>query len=219
MHKGASLDGPALRLRDIAKSFGRHPVLRDVDLDVARGETVALLGANGAGKSTLLRIAATLARPGMGTVEVAGVSAKSAPERVRGHLSILTQDAPVYPDLTPTEQVTWWARAQGLQGVDAARRLAVAGLTASAAAPARQLSRGQRQRLALTLALLPADRPLLLLDEPFAALDDAGAAWLEAELKARRGRQAVVLAVHDAAHARALADRVLLLHAGRLEAS
>lgn len=204
-------------MRGIAKSYGRHAVLRGVDLDVARGETVAVLGANGAGKSTLLRIAATLARPGAGTVEVAGSSAKDEPERARGNLSILTQDAPVYPDLTPSEQVGWWARAQGLQGVEVAKHLAAAGLTAAAGEPARHLSRGQRQRLALTLALLPANRPLLLLDEPFAALDDAGTAWLEAELQARRGKQAVVLAMHDAAHARALSDRVLLLDAGRLE--
>ncbi|MFO1532482.1 MAG: ABC transporter ATP-binding protein [Thermoplasmatota archaeon] len=207
-----------LRMRGIAKSYGGRPVLRGIDLDVGATETVAVLGANGAGKSTLLRVAATLARPSDGMLEVAGVDARAEPEQARHGLSILTQEAPLYPELSPREHLAWWARAQAMPDADPDARLIPAGLAAVAHRPARTLSRGQRQRLALAMALLP-DRPVLLLDEPFAALDDAGAAWLAAELRARRGRQAVLMALHDPAQAAAVADRVQLLRDGRLEAA
>jgi len=208
----------ALRLQGVTKSFGGHAVLRGLELEVRPGQCVALLGPNGAGKSTLLRIAATLARPREGQVHVAGIDARREPESARAQLSILTQEAPVYPELTPHGHVRWWARVQRLPAPDADARLQEAGLAHAAHQPARNLSRGMRQRLALTLALLP-DRPLLLLDEPFAALDEAGRAWLSSNLTARRGRTAVVMALHDAAQAQALANSVLRLNAGRLEAA
>lgn len=206
----------ALRLRGISKSFGGHAVLRGLDLEVPDKSAFAVLGPNGAGKSTLLRIAATLARSREGEVEVCGIDARKDPELARRQLSILTQEAPVYPELTPHEHVRWWARVQGLPAPDADARLQDAGLARVAHQPARSLSRGMGQRLALSLALLP-ERPLLLLDEPFAALDDAGRAWLAAELATRRGRQALVVALHDVTQARILADRVVSLRAGRLE--
>jgi heme ABC exporter ATP-binding subunit CcmA len=214
---GGAPVAPALRMWEVAKSYGRTQVLRNIELEVAAGESVALLGANGSGKTTLLRVAATLARPSAGSVHVAGIDAGREPERARGRLSFLTQDAPLYPELTPLEHVRWWARAQGIPSPGAAHLLHGAGLAGVDAKPVRTLSRGQRQRLALTLAFLP-DRPLLLLDEPFAALDEAGQSWLEERLQQRhRTGQAILFTAHDHGHARKLADRTVHLRDGMLE--
>ncbi|MEA3190078.1 MAG: hypothetical protein QOD77_660 [Thermoplasmata archaeon] len=200
-----------LRLAGVRKSFDGAEVLRGVDLQLGPGERVALLGPNGAGKSTLLRIAATLSRPAAGTVHVGGVDAAKDPEAARRRLSLLTQDAPLYPELTPAEHLHWWARVQGVPGDDGL--LKEAGLAAHLQTPVRDLSRGTRQRLALAMALLP-ERPLLLLDEPFASLDAQGTAWLEGRFARHRG--AILVALHDEAQAARVAHRAVRLQEGRL---
>ncbi len=207
---------PALRLQGIRHHYGPRAILLDVDLLLGAGEAVALLGSNGAGKSTLLRIAATVLRPGAGTVEVAGLDAAAQPAAARARLGFLPQEAPAYPELTPVEHVRWWSQLHGRHG-DAATLLAEAGLSAVANRPAGTLSRGQRQRLGLTLATL-ADPPLLLLDEPSASLDAEGRAGLGRLLAARHGRRATLLVLQDEAEARRLADRLVRLRGCRLEA-
>ena len=208
--------GPALRLRGVAKRYGARSILRGLDLDVADGETVAVLGPNGAGKSTLLRIAAGVSRPDAGTVEVAGHDARREPLATRRACSFLSQEAPLYDELTPAEHVAWWARLHGREASAAAadQALLAAGLARLAHHAVRTLSRGERQRLALALALLPQPR-LLVLDEPFTALDAVGHAWLESILAARKasGRGATLLSLHDEAAAARVAGRVVRLAA------
>jgi ABC-2 type transport system ATP-binding protein len=202
---------PTLTLEGVSKAFSRRPVLRALTLRVEAGERVALTGPNGCGKTTLLRIAATLVRPDSGHVAVMGQDARRDPVAARTCMSVLTQDAPVYPDLTPREHVRWWARAQGVRAPDADAILGDAGLAGAASHPARRLSRGQRQRLALALAFLP-ERPLLLLDEPATGLDADGRAWLADRLRALPPTTSVILAGHEAAVA-GLATRTVPLGA------
>jgi ABC-type multidrug transport system ATPase subunit len=193
-------DAVVLRMRGIAKSYGRRAVLRGVDLDVARGETVAVLGPNGCGKSTLLRIAAGQSRPAAGTVQAAAVS-------------YLGQEAPAYAELTAAEHVGWWAWLWDQPHEEAAVRghLRDAGLLVHAHRAAGTFSRGERQRLALTLALLP-DAPLLVLDEPFTGLDDVAHAWLESRLSARAAAGgSTLLALHGEETAGRIATRTLRL--------
>ncbi|HUR26204.1 MAG TPA: heme ABC exporter ATP-binding protein CcmA [Candidatus Thermoplasmatota archaeon] len=207
---------PALRLRGVTKRYGARMVLRGLDLDVARGETVAVLGPNGAGKSTLLRIAAGLARPDSGAVAIAGHDTRKDPLAARKACSFLSQAAPLYDELTPAEHVAWWARLHGRDATPPAADQAVAeaGLRRLAHHPVRTLSGGERQRLALALALLP-DPAVLVLDEPFTALDGVAHAWLESLLAARResGTGATLLSLHDEAAAARVAGRVLRLAA------
>ncbi|MFO1535057.1 MAG: ATP-binding cassette domain-containing protein [Thermoplasmatota archaeon] len=201
----------------VHKRLGGRPVLRGVGLDLPPGRTVALLGPNGAGKSTLLRIAAAASRPDQGIVEVNGTDARRDPDGARRHASLLLQQAPVYAELTPHEHLAWWSRVRDLHlPADRVEAATVeCGLARHAHQPAGSLSRGQQQRLALAMALLP-EAPLLLLDEPFTALDEDGRAWLEGRLAARRGTGATLLALHDAAQAARLADATLRLDAGVL---
>jgi heme ABC exporter ATP-binding subunit CcmA len=203
----------ALDLKGIRKSYGRHAVLKGIDLEVNPGQVVAILGANGSGKSTLLRATGTLTRA-EGSIRIAGVDARRNPEAARRHIGQLTQEAPVYADLTVAENLRWWMHCHNVTA-DVPETLRRAGLLRPDA-PAQSLSRGQRQRLALAMALLP-PRKVLLLDEPTTALDAAAVAWLESELRARRQEgAAILLALHDEALAARWADRVLRLEGGRL---
>ena len=200
---------PALWLSNVRKSYGGRALWTSVDLTVETGETVALLGANGAGKSTLLRIAATVCRPTAGSVVVGNVDARREPEKARCLLGYQPQDAPVYAELTPAEHLRWWMRLHDAP-VDVDAALVHFGLAAMAHKPSATLSRGQRQRVALAMASLHAP-PLLLLDEPFTALDGAGQSVVGSILESRRGNQGTLLALHDEAQARRLADRVVRL--------
>jgi Cu-processing system ATP-binding protein len=209
---------PAIRLDGVGKAFGLRRVLDHVDLEVS-GRTVAIVGANGAGKSTLLRVAAGLSRPTSGRAALFGHDTRAGDAELgRRHVSVLVQDAPVYAELTPAEHLRWWARVhRAAVSPDALERAAAeASLAPVAHAPAGSLSRGQRQRLALALAFLPAPRALIL-DEPFSALDADGRAWARARLEGFRGAGAtVLLAVHEAAPVAGLADRTLTLSGGHL---
>ncbi len=200
---------PALWMSGLRKRFGARELWAPLDLTVEAGETVALLGANGVGKSTLLRIAATASRPTAGALVVDGVDAVRSPDQARPRVGLQPQDAPLYAELTPHEHLRWWARLHGV-AVDPDATLVQFGLAQAAHRPSAVLSRGQRQRVALALASLP-DPPLLLLDEPFTALDAAGATQVEALLAARRGRKGTLMALHDEALARRVADRVVRL--------
>lgn len=197
-----------LRLEEVAKRLGGRHVLRGVTLQLAAGETVAVLGPNGSGKSTLLRIAAGQSRPDKGKAEGPGPAATS----------FLSQEAPVYAELTPAEHVAWWARLwrRPHDAASVHALLGEAGLLALAHRPAGTLSRGERQRLALTLAFLP-DAPLLVLDEPFTGLDTVAHAWLESRLAARRAKgHATLLSLHGEDAARRVADRTLRLAHGEV---
>ncbi|HUR60975.1 MAG TPA: heme ABC exporter ATP-binding protein CcmA [Candidatus Thermoplasmatota archaeon] len=202
-------------MEDIHKRLGGRVVLEGCSLAVAAGETVAILGPNGSGKSTLLRVAAATSRPDRGQVLLGGIDVRKDPDKARRKASLLLQQAPVYAELTPHEHLRWWSKVWGLRLPPAAIEQATlaCGLGHHAHQPAATLSRGQQQRLALAMAILP-DAPLLVLDEPYAALDAEGTAWLDAGLAARTG--ATLLALHDPGQAHRLADRSCHLAGGRL---
>jgi len=194
----------AIRIRGLEQIFGANAILAGLDLDVAPGEFVALLGRSGSGKTTLLRVLAGLDRPSGGTVE--------APQP----RSVVFQEARLLP-----WKRTWENVALGLTGGDArARALAALGeveLAHRVDAWPLTLSGGEAQRAALARALVREPR-LLLLDEPFAAVDALTRIRMHALVESlwRRHRPAVLLVTHDVDEAIALADRVLVLADGAI---
>jgi heme exporter protein A len=205
--------------RGLVRRFGPVTVLEGLDLRVARGEIVAVFGPNGAGKTTLLRILATLLAPSRGAVSLFGSDAFGAEARaLRRRIGLVAHETFLYPDLTATENLLYYARLYRLDDREgrAAELLAWAGLEAHRARPVRSFSRGMAQRLALARALL--HRPeLLLLDEPFSGLDAAGGEALEAALgRVREAGGTTVLTTHDVARGLALSDRACILSRGRL---
>ncbi len=215
-----------LELRDIRKTFddqaGGHWVLaQGLNLQVPSGRTVAVLGPSGSGKSTLLKIIAGLEPQDGGTVWFDGTDLAGVPTE-RRRFALMFQDFALFPHLNVRDNVAFGLVEQG-QGRAAAREQALAmlsvfGLAAHARFKVWKLSGGEQQRVALARALITAPR-LLLLDEPFSALDAQLRASLRDEFAqhiAQRGI-ATVLVTHDEAEARAMAQQGYRLSAGRLQ--
>ena len=154
-----------LRLQDVRVSY-EEPVLRGVDLDVAAGEIVCILGPSGGGKSTLLRAVAGLV-PAEGVIEVDGVSMAGVPPHRRG-VGMMFQHDLLFPHLDVAGNVGFGLRRADPRRVD--EMLELVGLTGFGPRSTDTLSGGQAQRVALARALAPQPR-VLLLDEPFGALD------------------------------------------------
>jgi sulfonate transport system ATP-binding protein len=197
----------ALALRGVGRSFGDRQVLRNIDLDVAAGEFISLIGPSGVGKSTLLRLVAGLEPPSAGRIEL--VSTSAAPDT-----RMMFQEDRLMPWRTVLRNVTL-----GVRGRDDEARalLAAVGLAGREREFPVVLSGGQRQRVALARALIH-EPELLLLDEPFGALDAITRAAMQlllCQLLERRPRT-VLLVTHDVEEALLLSDRVLVMREGRI---
>ncbi|MEM9459895.1 MAG: ABC transporter ATP-binding protein [Myxococcota bacterium] len=208
-----------LELRGIGKRFGRLSVLRGVDLRVEAGEVVGLIGANGSGKTTLLCIAVGLLPPSEGERWLGGREAPTIELPDRQRIAFVTHTTQLYPRLTARENLQLFAdlrRAAGMDSAAADPLLERLGLSHAASRIVGTFSRGMQQRLALARALM--GRPqLLLLDEPFTALDRPGRLRLaEVLLEERERGLAVLLSSHDYDAVVSVTDRVVLLEGGRL---
>jgi ABC-2 type transport system ATP-binding protein len=203
----------------------REPVraLEDVTFNVAAGEIVCMMGPNGAGKSTLARILGGLLLPSSGRATIAGHDAAAGAPALRRSVSFVVGDERSFHyGVTGRENLRYFAALHGLDAATARRRvgelLERVGLAAAADRRYREYSRGMRQRLAIARGLL-GDPEVLLLDEPTLGLDPVGTrdlrAFLRDETIRAAGRTALVCS-NDPGEARALADRVLFLRAGRL---
>ena len=189
--------------RGLGRSFGAKAVLRDLDLDVAERDLLVVTGPNGSGKSTLLALCAGLLAPTRGELEV---------KAERGRIGYLAHEPLVYRELTALENLDLYGR---LYRVPERRErigmlLERYGLWEARRERVATFSRGMQQRLALCRALLH-DPDLLLLDEPYAGLDEEGAELLDGELRALAGTRTLVLATHDPGRVASLASGRLAL--------
>lgn len=214
---------PAAALLGVAQRFGRKVVLRAVDLALAPGAIVGLVGANGAGKTTLFAILAGLLQPDAGERRLFGAAADEVDAAARARLAYVAHATQLYGGLSARENLALFAdlrRAAGLATRPADEVLLELGLPAEALGrPVATFSRGMAQRVALARAL--AARPeLLLLDEPFTALDAGGRAMLSQVLQGERRRgAAVLLSSHDFDALVHICDRIVLLEHGALTRS
>ena len=200
----------AVRARGLVQRFGSQLALGPLDLDLPVRARLAVLGGNGAGKTTLLRLLATAARPATGTLELLGLDVRSQRDRLRARLGYAGHQVGLYPALTALENLEFFATLHGVGSAEARSALALVRLAPLAGRRVEQLSRGQQQRLTLARAVL--HRPeLLVLDEPDASLDAEGRDLLGGLFEGRT----VVMATHDAAMARDVCDRAMLLKGGR----
>lgn len=204
----------AVQLRGVWLRLGREVILRGVTVDVPAGQGVTLLGENGAGKTTLLRVVASALRPTRGEGRVLGFDLRDG-RSVREVIHLMPVDAGLYPDLSCAENLEFALRVYGQAG-DVRAALTRVGLEGAATRRVRHLSAGMRKRLALARAWLLA-RPVTLVDEPFANLDDAGRALVIELLTDLRQRGVTLLiAAHEPELARQVAPHALRLTGGQL---
>ena len=208
-----------LRLTRVTKSFAGRRVLDELDLDVAAGESVALLGANGSGKTTALRCIVGLARPDSGRIEVGGIDLSRDSIDARRRLSYLPQQSVFPATLTVREALAAVARLRRLAGASVDRELALCGLDGLADRGVARLSGGERQRLAIAVAFLP-EVELYLLDEPSANLDPAALQLLfQRVARMKVGGRTLLFTTHVQADVEHLATRVVFLRDGRIDSA
>lgn len=211
-----------LHISGLAKAFDGQVVLRDVNLDVPRGQLVAILGASGSGKTTLLRLICGFDRPDAGTITldgqlVAGPRVHVAAERRQ--IGYVAQEGALFPHLSVAENIVFGLpRAARRARTRVGELLDLVGLPADFAdRPPQALSGGEQQRVALARALALAPK-LVLLDEPFSALDAALRAETRSSVTAALARAGAtaLLVTHDQAEALSVGDQVAVLRQGRL---
>ncbi len=208
----------AIDVQGLSKSFGRMPALRKIDLQVAYGEGLALFGHNGAGKSTLIRTLATLIRPEAGVVRIAGFNRDSHTPQIRSVIGYVGHQSLLYDDLTPRENLRFYAKMYGLPQADdiVEKSLEEVGASSYAERRVRVLSNGMQKRVAIARALLHRPR-VLLLDEPETGLDYEGLELLDSVVKGvKQGGASVVMATHGIERGLALAERAIVLSEGRV---
>lgn len=209
---------PAVSARGLGRRYGRLWALAHVDLVVQPGQGLLVAGANGSGKTTLLRLLAGLERPTRGELSLFG--RRLAADRVawRREVSLVSHQSFLYDRLSAAETVRLWSRLLGRPASRPAVEtvLARVGLADAADRPAGKLSAGMQKRLSLARVALEEPR-LVLLDEPFAALDPAGQRWIERWIgELRDAGRTVVLASHALERAGAVCDRALVLRRGQV---
>ena len=210
-----------IEVHKLIKRFGLKPVLRGLEFRVEPGEFVALLGPNGAGKTTFLRILASLSRPTLGDVRIAGYQLPAQASAVRRSLGVVSHLPLLYGDLTADENLRFYGRMYDVPHLDwrITEVLEMVGLVGRRRDLVRTFSRGMQQRLAIGRAVLH-DPEVMLFDEPHTGLDQDASAMLDGVLQevAARGRT-VVMTSHDLARVADLASRFDVLSRGLIVAS
>ena len=210
-----------LSVRNVAKTFGRNVVLRDISLEIAEGEFLTILGESGSGKTTLLRIVAGFERATSGEVWMGAERLDDQPP-YRRRVNTVFQSYALFPHLSVEENVGYGLRVANRPAAEITQRVAEAldkvKMTAHAKAKPSKISGGQQQRVALARALVNRPR-LLLLDEPLSALDANLRRQMQVELKSlqREVGIAFVFVTHDQEEAMVMSDRIALLRSGELE--
>jgi ABC-2 type transport system ATP-binding protein len=212
------VQGPAIRVQGLEKSYRKLEVLRGVDFDVAPGSIFALLGSNGAGKTTVVRILSTLLKADAGTASVNGFDVATQPANVRESFSLTGQFAAVDEILSGRENLVLVARLRRVKdpGKIADGLLDRFSLTDAAARKVATYSGGMRRRLDIAMSLI-GNPPVIFLDEPTTGLDPQARIEVWNSVKELAGQgTTVLLTTQDLDEAEHLADRIAILHGGRI---
>ena len=208
-----------IQVAGISKHYGAYAAVADLSFDIPRGQIVAMLGPNGAGKTTTMKIITGFIAPSSGSVSVAGFDVHRHRLEAAAQIGYLPENGPLYPDMTPQQLLRFFGEARGLARPPLDQRIGVViedcGLSDVARKPIGKLSKGLRQRVGLAQALLH-DPAVLIMDEPTGGLDPNQIRHFRAHINTIRQAKTVVISTHALHEAEAIADRVLLIHRGRL---
>jgi heme ABC exporter ATP-binding subunit CcmA len=207
-----------IQVEGLVKCFGLSYALRGVDLDVAEGEFLTVVGPNAAGKTTLLRIMATLLKPSSGLVRICGWDSASADTEIRRQIGFVSHQPLIYSNLSVGENLLFYGRIYDVdrlqERVDALLHLV--GLESRRHSLAGRLSRGMQQRLSVARGIIH-EPPILLLDEPYTGLDQQAARMLRGLLRdVSVGSHTVVMTTHNLEQGLELCDKLAILSRGQI---
>src|SRR5438093_10122936 len=208
----------ALRAEDIRKTFGHFTALAGVTLGVKRCEFLTLFGRNGAGKTTFLKIASTLVRATHGELWIEGIDTREEPEKARRHIGFLSHNTYLYRDLTPVENLRFFAQLYGVPNAEERIQslLDRVGLRRRVSDPVRAFSRGLHQRVGIARVMLH-DPSLILLDEPYTGLDAHAVETLDQMLdEASAAGKTIILTTHDLEQGLRGATRAAIIDRGKI---
>ncbi len=206
-----------IHLDQVSKSIGYQTVLSELTFSISEGEFISIYGPNGAGKTSLLRLLAALSRPSRGKIKIGGFVLPQQAIQVRRLLAYLGHETMMYGNLTAYENLQFFTSIydKPLKRAQMMDCLAQVGLSRRASDEVRTFSRGMKQRLRLTIALMT-DAKLLLLDEPYAGLDEEGTRVLDTLLSnAHQAGRTILMVSHDLRVIGQYSDRVLSLRKGK----
>jgi ABC-2 type transport system ATP-binding protein len=208
-----------IEVHHLSKYFGRFVGVRDLSFNIPQGEVVALLGPNGAGKTTMIRILSGYLAASEGTARVAGFDVQASRQAAAARVGYLPENGPLYPDMTPLALLRFFGEARGLSSDRLTVRLdevvEQCELQEIIEKPIGKLSKGLRQRVGLAQALLH-DPDVLIMDEPTAGLDPNQIRRFRTHVQQLRQKKTLLISTHILTEVEAVAERVLLMHLGRL---
>ena len=215
----ADSGAPAIQVQGLSRHYGPFVAVRNLSFDIPKGQIVALLGPNGAGKSTTMRILAGFIAATTGTARVAGFDVATQRIEAAARVGYLPENGPLYADMTPRRTLEFFGEVRGIDRASLKPRVdeiaSQCGLEHILDKPISKLSKGLRQRVGLAQALLH-DPEVLIMDEPTSGLDPNQIREFRDLVRQHRGRKTMLLSTHILQEVDALADRVLLIHAGEL---
>jgi ABC-2 type transport system ATP-binding protein len=211
--------GAMIEARGLTKYYGPFVAVRDLSFVIPKGEVVALLGPNGAGKTTTMRILTGYLAASEGTARIAGCDVQADRLAAAARVGYLPENGPLYPDMTPQELLRFFGEARGLSSDRLKSRIAdvveQCELQQILEKPIGKLSKGLRQRVGVAQALLH-DPDVLIMDEPTAGLDPNQIRHFRTNVQQLRELKTLLISTHILHEVDALADRVLLIHGGKL---
>ncbi|MGG3469954.1 heme ABC exporter ATP-binding protein CcmA [Neobacillus pocheonensis] len=207
-----------IEIKKLTKQADNKLILRGVDLQVKKGETVAILGPNGAGKSTLLKVLATLIKPTSGMVKINGLELKKNHIEIKKILGYLPHSSLLYEHYSPLENLVFFGKVYGVKEVEqrAIKLVKDVGLSFFLNEPVKNFSRGMIQRIAIARAIVH-DPEVLLLDEPHTGLDQGAISILNNVILSMKEKGATTLMVtHDFKQAAEICDRIIIVKNGKI---
>jgi len=203
----------------LKRCFGGQTVIRDISLELQRGEVMGLLGHNGTGKSTTLQMLTGCLQPDSGEIKICGIDLSQHPIMAKAHIGYLPETPPLYRELNVDEYLTYTARLRGIDNASTTEALVLAkqrcGLSAVGQKNIGTLSKGYQQRVGIAQAIIH-QPDVIVLDEPTVGLDPAQIRDVRSLIRELGDTHSVILSTHLLSEVESLCDRVAILHEGEL---
>ncbi len=211
--------GPMIEARGLCKYYGAFVAIEDITFSIPKGQVVAFLGPNGAGKSTAMKILTGFLSPSKGSAYIGGLDVSKDRLSAAARIGYLPENGPLYDEMTPLDMLRYFGQVRGLSDTDLVKRIEEVNqqcaLEQVLEKPISKLSRGYRQRVGLAQALLH-DPEVLIMDEPTSGLDPNQIRDFRANIKRLGESKTILLSTHILQEVDAVAERVLMIHNGRL---